>query len=132
MMMGQSRKGESSSGVTSKDSSNIYQNHESEPCYFSSSIYYGGQENYSPRTSRTTESQHLVCLTYIFICNYIIYIYIYFSYSLFFSFISCHVCINIHINNFIYAMNSSRMMEVKMIQMEIIQTVLQEEIGGRV
>ncbi|KAG2723819.1 hypothetical protein I3843_02G164600 [Carya illinoinensis] len=31
----------------------------SEPaCYFSSSIYYGGQENYSPRT-RSTESQHI-------------------------------------------------------------------------
>ncbi|EXC19362.1 hypothetical protein L484_010379 [Morus notabilis] len=54
-MYSQSRKGESS-GVTSKDS--IYQNETvAEPCYFSSSIYYGGQENYSPRT-RTTESQH--------------------------------------------------------------------------
>ncbi|KAM6582341.1 hypothetical protein CsatB_009343 [Cannabis sativa] len=58
----QSRKGESS-GVTSKDSSSIYQNETVEPCYFNSSIYYGGQENYSPKTStntRTTthESQH--------------------------------------------------------------------------
>ncbi|XP_062092577.1 uncharacterized protein LOC133798351 [Humulus lupulus] len=55
----QSRKGESS-GVTSKDSSSIYQNETVEPCYFNSSIYYGGQENYSPRTTRTTthESQH--------------------------------------------------------------------------
>ncbi|PON56530.1 hypothetical protein PanWU01x14_180980 [Parasponia andersonii] len=53
----QSRKGESS-GVTSKDS--IYQNYQTaEPCYFSSSIYYGGQENYSPRTSTTHESQHI-------------------------------------------------------------------------
>lgn len=61
-MYSQSKKGESS-GVTSKDS--IYQNETvAEPCYFSSSIYYGGQENYSPRT-RTTESQHSVSTTFI-------------------------------------------------------------------
>ena len=58
----QSRKGESS-GVTSKDS--IYQNETAEPCYFSSSIYYGGQENYSPRTTTTHESQHVVSITII-------------------------------------------------------------------
>ncbi|BBG98012.1 hypothetical protein Prudu_007305 [Prunus dulcis] len=50
-------KGESTKGA-SKDSM-IYQNEAVEPCNFSSSIYYGGQENYSPRTGTTTEShQH--------------------------------------------------------------------------
>lgn len=40
----------------------IYQNEAVVPCNFSSSIYYGGQENYSPRTGTTTESHqhHLV------------------------------------------------------------------------
>ncbi|KAK7849360.1 hypothetical protein CFP56_003140 [Quercus suber] len=36
-----------------------YQNETMEPCYLSSSIYYGGQENYSPRAS-STESQKTV------------------------------------------------------------------------
>ncbi|XVF23993.1 hypothetical protein REPUB_Repub13aG0088100 [Reevesia pubescens] len=46
-----------SSGTTNKDktTSSIYQNETVEPCYFSSSIYYGGQENYSPR-KKTNES----------------------------------------------------------------------------
>ncbi|KAI4370572.1 hypothetical protein MLD38_018913 [Melastoma candidum] len=35
------------------------QNETAEPCYLSSSIYYGGQENYSPRTSRTSESHQM-------------------------------------------------------------------------
>ncbi|CAK7325772.1 unnamed protein product [Dovyalis caffra] len=47
-------KGESSS----KGKSSIYQNETPEPCYFSSSIYYGGQENYSPRT-KNSESQQV-------------------------------------------------------------------------
>ncbi|XWS65920.1 hypothetical protein CRYUN_Cryun05aG0155200 [Craigia yunnanensis] len=48
-----------SCGTTNKDksTSSIYQNESVEPCYFSSSIYYGGQENYSPR-KKTTESPH--------------------------------------------------------------------------
>ncbi|XP_065872645.1 uncharacterized protein [Euphorbia lathyris] len=41
---------------SSKDSSSMYQNETAEPCYFSSSIYYGGQENYSPRTRNNSES----------------------------------------------------------------------------
>lgn len=54
-------KGQSSKGdgniATSKAESAIYQNEAAEPCYLSSSIYYGGQENYS---SRTAESDSLV------------------------------------------------------------------------
>lgn len=37
---------------------NNYQNETGEPCYFNSSIYYGGQEVYSP-TAQTTNSQHI-------------------------------------------------------------------------
>ncbi|KAJ9160217.1 hypothetical protein P3X46_025638 [Hevea brasiliensis] len=47
---------QSNKGI-SKDSSYVYQNETVEPCYFSSSIYYGGQENYSPRT-KNSESHH--------------------------------------------------------------------------
>ncbi|KAF5453614.1 hypothetical protein F2P56_028507 [Juglans regia] len=55
-------KGES----TAREKGSSYQKETMEPCYFSSepacyfssSIYYGGQENYSPRT-RSTESQHI-------------------------------------------------------------------------
>ncbi|TKY56810.1 Proteasome inhibitor-related protein [Spatholobus suberectus] len=54
----QSNKGESSSGITNKNTSTNYQNETVEPSYFSSSIYYGGQENYSSR-SRTTQPQHV-------------------------------------------------------------------------
>lgn len=36
-----------SSSIQSKDRSTIYQNETVEPCYFNSSIYYGGQEVYS-------------------------------------------------------------------------------------
>ncbi|CAB4270856.1 unnamed protein product [Prunus armeniaca] len=57
---GESTKGQNTKGA-SKDSM-IYQNEAVEPCNFSSSIYYGGQENYSPRTGTTTEShQHHLC-----------------------------------------------------------------------
>ncbi|KAK8593254.1 hypothetical protein V6N13_043144 [Hibiscus sabdariffa] len=43
-----------SSGKRNKDkSSSIYHNETVEPCYLSSSIYYGGQENYSPRKKTT-------------------------------------------------------------------------------
>ncbi|KAM1020106.1 hypothetical protein ACFX13_042141 [Malus domestica] len=47
-------KGESK---TSK-ASNMYQNEAVEPCNFSSSIYYGSRENYSPRTGTTESHQH--------------------------------------------------------------------------
>lgn len=57
---GESSKGGESNIFNSKDESSIYQNESAEPCYFSSSIYYGGQENYSPRTKATTESHHHV------------------------------------------------------------------------
>ncbi|XP_057441870.1 uncharacterized protein LOC130733662 [Lotus japonicus] len=48
-------KGESNSRIICKN----YQNEmvEAQPSYFSSSIYYGGQENYSPRT--TQPHQHV-------------------------------------------------------------------------
>ncbi|XP_020210669.1 uncharacterized protein LOC109795543 [Cajanus cajan] len=50
----QSNKGENSSRKNTN-----YQNETVEPSsYFSSSIYYGGQENYSP-TSRTTQPHHV-------------------------------------------------------------------------
>ncbi|GMY08112.1 hypothetical protein FCV25MIE_03351 [Fagus crenata] len=52
----QNVKGESG-GIGTKGS--LYQNEIMDPCYLSSSIYYGGQENYSPR-ARTTESQHQI------------------------------------------------------------------------
>ncbi|KAL5733113.1 hypothetical protein ACOSQ2_032805 [Xanthoceras sorbifolium] len=54
------RKQGESSVVTnnSKDvRSSIYKNETTEPSYLSSSIYYGGQENYSPRT-RNNDSHH--------------------------------------------------------------------------
>lgn len=38
----------------SKDS--MYQSETGEPCYFSSSIYYGGQGNYSPTTKTSTDN----------------------------------------------------------------------------
>ncbi|XP_050209269.1 uncharacterized protein LOC126659977 isoform X1 [Mercurialis annua] len=45
---------QSNKGGNGKDSSpSNYQNETAEPCYFSSSIYYGGQENYSPRTKNS-------------------------------------------------------------------------------
>ncbi|GMI69719.1 hypothetical protein like AT2G39855 [Hibiscus trionum] len=43
-------KGQSSGTRTKDKTSSIYHNETVEPCYLSSSIYYGGQENYSPRT----------------------------------------------------------------------------------
>uniref|UniRef100_A0A5B7BRR5 Uncharacterized protein n=1 Tax=Davidia involucrata TaxID=16924 RepID=A0A5B7BRR5_DAVIN len=45
------------SGKPSKEGNSIYQNETVEPCYFSSSIYYGAQQVYSP-SSQTTGSQH--------------------------------------------------------------------------
>ncbi|KAG5237514.1 GATA zinc finger domain-containing protein [Salix suchowensis] len=50
----QKAKGESSG----KGKSSVFQNETPEPCYLSSSIYYGGQENYSPRT-KNSEYQHV-------------------------------------------------------------------------
>ncbi|KAK3408811.1 uncharacterized protein LOC104421701 [Eucalyptus grandis] len=44
--------------ATSKAKSVIYQSEAAEPCYLSSSIYYGGQENYSPRTTARTAESH--------------------------------------------------------------------------
>ncbi|XP_038892195.1 uncharacterized protein LOC120081420 isoform X1 [Benincasa hispida] len=44
-------------GANGKDESSIYQNETMEPSYFSSSIFYGGQENYSPRTN-ASQSHH--------------------------------------------------------------------------
>ncbi|CAK9323807.1 unnamed protein product [Citrullus colocynthis] len=38
-------------GAFGNDESSMYQNETMEPSYFSSSIFYGGQENYSPRTN---------------------------------------------------------------------------------
>lgn len=51
----QKAKGEGSG----KGKSVVFQNETPEPCYLSSSIYYGGQENYSPRT-KNSEYQHVV------------------------------------------------------------------------
>ncbi|WJX58801.1 hypothetical protein P8452_44217 [Trifolium repens] len=50
--------GTPTSGITNKNTSTNYQNEKVEPIYFSSSIHYGGQENYSSR-GRTTESHHV-------------------------------------------------------------------------
>lgn len=47
------------SRADTKEKSSIYQSETSEPCYFSSSIYYGGQEVYSP-TGQNTNSQHIL------------------------------------------------------------------------
>ncbi|CAK8538237.1 unnamed protein product [Lathyrus sativus] len=44
---------------SNKNTSSNYQNVTGEPSYFSSSIHYGGQENYSSR-NRTTESHHVL------------------------------------------------------------------------
>lgn len=49
-----------SDGISyNKNTCTNYQNETMEPSYYSSSIYYGGQENYSPR-KRTTEPHHVV------------------------------------------------------------------------
>lgn len=48
-----------SGGVGTREKGPNYENETTEPCYFSSSIYYGGQENYSPRT-RSTESPQIL------------------------------------------------------------------------
>jgi hypothetical protein len=54
------KKGESS--TTTGVDTNYQINETVEPNYYSSSIYYGGQENYtnSPRTCRTTQPPHFV------------------------------------------------------------------------
>lgn len=50
-----------SNGLSSKEKSSIYQNQTIDhPCHFSSSIYYGGQEVYSPQTWRPTQSHPVV------------------------------------------------------------------------
>ncbi|KAL5101942.1 hypothetical protein RYX36_006269 [Vicia faba] len=49
----------SGSSNSNKNTSSNYQNVTGEPSYFSSSIHYGGQENYSSR-NRTTESHHVL------------------------------------------------------------------------
>ncbi|XP_057475230.1 uncharacterized protein LOC130763343 [Actinidia eriantha] len=51
-------KGESYDHTSKDKRTNTYQKETTEPCYFSSSIYYGGQEVYSP-TSQPTVSQHI-------------------------------------------------------------------------
>lgn len=56
--MYQKNRGESG-GRTSKERNSIYQNETAEPCYFSSSIHYGGQEVYSP-AAQGTNSQYTV------------------------------------------------------------------------
>ncbi|KAJ8747363.1 hypothetical protein K2173_011084 [Erythroxylum novogranatense] len=52
-------KGESSSGSVKNETSSVYQNESVEPSYLSSSIYYGGQENYSPRTKNSESDKVL-------------------------------------------------------------------------
>ncbi|CAI9091585.1 OLC1v1026654C3 [Oldenlandia corymbosa var. corymbosa] len=41
------------SGKVNAERNSVYQNESTEPCYFSSSIYYGGQEVYSPAGQTT-------------------------------------------------------------------------------
>ncbi|XP_044461938.1 uncharacterized protein LOC123193193 [Mangifera indica] len=55
---GESSKAENSI-FSSTEKNSVYQNETAEPCYLSSSIYYGGQENYSPKNKTTTESPHV-------------------------------------------------------------------------
>ncbi|CAL0307616.1 unnamed protein product [Lupinus luteus] len=52
-------KGESTGRISNKSSSNNYENEGVEPSYFSSSIYYGGQENYFPTSRTITEPHHV-------------------------------------------------------------------------
>ncbi|OIW16165.1 hypothetical protein TanjilG_18880 [Lupinus angustifolius] len=54
-----SSKDESSGRISKKSTSNNYENEAVEPSYFSSSIYYGGQENYFPRSRTITEPHHV-------------------------------------------------------------------------
>lgn len=49
-----------------REKSSIYHSEIVEPCYFSSSIYYGGQEVYSP-TGQNTNSQHIVSISPLFL-----------------------------------------------------------------
>ncbi|OIT29446.1 PREDICTED: uncharacterized protein LOC109211344 [Nicotiana attenuata] len=44
--------------ISSKDKSSMYQNEKTEPSYLSSSIYYGGQDVYSPNSQ--PGSQHIL------------------------------------------------------------------------
>jgi hypothetical protein len=45
-------------GKTNKEKNSNNQNEAADPCYFNSSIYYGGQQVYSP-TAHTTNSHHM-------------------------------------------------------------------------
>ncbi|CAL5190059.1 unnamed protein product [Lathyrus oleraceus] len=57
--VGSKNLGTPGSSNSNKNISSNYQNVTGEPSYFSSSIHYGGQENYSSR-NRTTESHHVL------------------------------------------------------------------------
>ncbi|CAI8586235.1 unnamed protein product [Vicia faba] len=57
--VGRKNLGTPGSSNSNKNTSSNYQNVTGEPSYFSSSIHYGGQENYSSR-NRTTESHHVL------------------------------------------------------------------------
>ncbi|XP_004503211.1 uncharacterized protein [Cicer arietinum] len=54
-----SKKGEGMSNKNITDDTN-YHNETVGPNYYSSSIYYGAQENYSPTTCKTTHSPHII------------------------------------------------------------------------
>ncbi|OVA17753.1 hypothetical protein BVC80_1835g131 [Macleaya cordata] len=55
----QSSEGENRS-MHNKDRSSIYQDERTEPCYLSSSLYYGGQDMYSdPSNTRTSGQPHI-------------------------------------------------------------------------
>ncbi|XP_019434555.1 PREDICTED: uncharacterized protein LOC109341171 [Lupinus angustifolius] len=52
-------KGESTGRISNKSMSTNYENEAVEPSYFSSSIYYGGQENYFYTSRTITEPHHV-------------------------------------------------------------------------
>ncbi|GMI80812.1 Salt Induced Serine rich [Hibiscus trionum] len=52
-------KGQSSGTINKDRNSSFYHNETVEPSYLSSSIYYGGQENYSPSSKTTGAPQYL-------------------------------------------------------------------------
>lgn len=112
-------KGESG-GKQSKDrtsNSTYNQNELSNPCYYSSSIYYGGQEVYSPNTP-TKASHHVVSDDNLPVHTYILY------------FNNCHADPNL-ITLLLYFIRLRKMEEV-MILMEIIRIALHVGIGGKV
>lgn len=112
-----------SGGKQSKDrtsNSTYNQNELSNPCYYSSSIYYGAQEVYSPNSpSKTTTSHHAVSYQYhdswVMTTN--------------FGFNS-----NMHEPNLISLLCVIRLrkMEGLMIPMEVIPIALRVGIGGKV